>query len=115
MKIEQGRFYKTRNGRKVYVAGVLLPNVDGKQLVTYPVVGYLENEILYWTLEGRYRDSTGDYSLDLVAEWREPVTKVVTVYMHPNGNLYMSPWICPAAIASTRVLLTEGVFAEDKP
>jgi hypothetical protein len=97
----------------VYVAGVLLPNVDGKHLSTYPIVGYLGNEILNWTLEGRYGITFGPHKLDLVAEWREPVTREVTVYLYSDGDVSLMPY--GSAIASTRVTLTEGVFAEGKP
>ena len=112
MKIEAGKNYKTRDGRKVYVAGVLLPNVDGKHLSTYPITGYLRDEILNWTIDGRYGITFGPHKLDLVAEWREPVTKELTLYLYPNGDVCTVPRLGLYPIASTRVTLTEGQFAE---
>ena len=114
MQITAGKYYKTRDGRKAFVSAVEVPcerYCVNKRI--HPVLGYIGVGQCSWT-EAGHGDARCETEYDLVAEWREPVAKVVTVYMLPDGNV----WFCDPrkkSIASTRVTLTEGVFAEGKP
>ena len=112
MKIEAGKTYKMRNGKRVHVVAVATNNPFGKPS-SLPVVGYREDcgGITQWRTDGK-ESKFGESESDIVAEWREPVTKEITVYLWPNGEISFYP--ASFAIASTRVLLTEGVFAEGK-
>jgi hypothetical protein len=121
MKIEAGKFYKTRDGRKAFVVSVDLPNPFGGNS-TYTVSVYIEglsNRITV-TDRGRLYINTPDCAADLVAEWREPASEDRVVYLvRGHGGLM---WCecrenrdCPpkhgTIIGSTRVTVTEGVFA----
>jgi hypothetical protein len=61
MKIEAGKFYKTRDGRKAYVG-----SIDDDE--DYPVNGYLVEESDYWMADGKGNDHCG---LDLIAPWED--------------------------------------------
>lgn len=70
MKIEVGKFYKSRNGRKVTIY-VIRHNCDFE----YPVCGYMEGaaEFSTWTIDGSYGNSLFNCSnWDIVSEWEEP-------------------------------------------
>lgn len=75
MKIEAGKFYKTRNGDKACVVGII-PDELG---LSYPVMGYgiRKNGGGYsatWTLEGMHSVTQGPDEFDLVEEWKEPAS-----------------------------------------
>lgn len=81
MKIEAGKTYKTRNGRKVRVICTDM-RFDG-----YPVVGLVDygsdrEGAETFTAEGRFNHAIVDAPLDLVAEWREPAE----VWLVVGGN-----------------------------
>lgn len=72
MKIEAGKFYKTRNGRKARIYAV-----DGHG--EYPFHGaYLRDSdwVLHmWKAGGRNLDDHEESIYDLVSEWTEPKPK----------------------------------------
>lgn len=72
MKIEAGKFYRTRSGDKAFVSAVGLKCPFGEAAVPYPVTGFIETRIglKTWTLEGRAFTVAED-SCDLVAEWED--------------------------------------------
>jgi hypothetical protein len=61
MKIEAGRYYKTRDGRKV---GPMEP------LETESVYAMTDGDET-WTMEGKYSAYQCDMALDLIAEWTD--------------------------------------------
>jgi hypothetical protein len=93
MNIEAGKYYKTRDGRKAYVEHTSDPNpFQPKANEILLVRGYVDGlGSLSWRADGRFStDSTRKESLDLVAEWLEPV-KVsgwVNVYTNFLSRVY---------------------------
>lgn len=74
MKIEAGKFYKTREGRRAYISGVVAVNpFDDERPWVYPVAGYVNGcvNILSWTDEGFFYLDKEISHLDLIAEWEE--------------------------------------------
>jgi len=71
LKIEAGKYYRTRDGRKARIDCIIEP-VMGK--LKYPCVGELEGWLSKtppsWQLDGSF-DSV-EREQDLVAEWKEP-------------------------------------------
>ena len=71
MKLEPGKYYRTRGGRKVLIVATFDPFDDDSR---YPCIGYVEgigNEC--WQADGIY-SMAGAAQLDLVAEWvDEPI------------------------------------------
>lgn len=64
MKIETGKQYKTREGRKAYIVFIRI-----EVNVTWPVIGYIEGcpDADTWTLEGRFHLERTDGN-DLIEE-----------------------------------------------
>jgi hypothetical protein len=72
LKIEAGKYYKTRDGRKAFVAAVAI-NPFGTTPV-YPVWGFIGNDDYYWAESGEYYFRDRDPNpLDIISEWKEPV------------------------------------------
>jgi hypothetical protein len=73
LKLEAGKYYRTRDGRKAFVTAVAMENPFGAMNELYPVIGYVEGRYASasWTAEGflLMECERGD---DLVAEWVEP-------------------------------------------
>jgi hypothetical protein len=83
MKLEAGKYYKTRDGRRAYVAAVL-ENPLGAVGTCYPVLGYIGDIYASWRLDGR-ASREPEVPGDLIAEWREPREWTVYVYDHHDG------------------------------
>jgi hypothetical protein len=91
MKFEVGKFYKTRDGRKVEVIAVRAGLSFG-----HTVIGLVMNDpygdVTTWSADGNYGicPDSRELSADLVAEWRDPV-KVsgwLNYYKDDRGTLY---------------------------
>ena len=68
MKIEKGKFYKSRNGQKWEV---LTTNRNSED---YPIVAISEDgEIESFSINGHIIIDNDDDDFDLIAEWTEPV------------------------------------------
>jgi hypothetical protein len=115
MKIEPG-YYRTRGGLR---AQVLAVNVRGLTN-GYTVVGVLTGTAETWADNGTFRNSGQTSPNDLTEPWRDPITveRVVWIVRHSDGLLeaYASigtrqPNVDGTIIGSTRVTVTEGVFA----
>lgn len=66
MKLEAGKWYRTRDGRKAFVSFVHPHRKSHRN------VGFIENETVQsWSDYGEYTRQ-GSSSFDLVAEWTEP-------------------------------------------
>ena len=112
MKIEAGKYYRTRDGRKAFVSAVEVPcerYCVNKRI--HPVLGYIGVGQCSWT-EAGHGDARCETEYDLVDEWREPVTRELTLYLYPNGDVCTVPRLGNYPIGSARVTLIEGQFAE---
>lgn len=65
MKIEVGKSYRTRDGRKAAINQIVSMFTGG-----YPVAGYTGGMAYTWKLDGRFEE-TRTSGLDLVAPWEE--------------------------------------------
>lgn len=76
MQIEAGKYYRTRDGRKAFVAGII-PSGESE----YPCVGWVEGETNgeSWKIDGCFFAGS-DRDRDLVAEYREPVTREMLLF-----------------------------------
>lgn len=110
LKIEPGKYYRTRNKRKAYV-GYRHP--DWVQ-TSYPFVGHVE-EINETTLPKTWTDNGETYfseksDSDLVAEWVEPVVREVLVSLLPKQGLGFGEY--KDAIGNAMVTVREGEWAK---
>jgi hypothetical protein len=118
VNIEAGKAYKMRGGGKAVVTGCFGSNPFGGCDADFPFVGYsFDGKHRTWRKDGVFYDSHEKNFYDLVAEWREPATEERVAYLcrnehgawvdvfHPKAQPPLS------AIGSTRVTVTEGVFA----
>lgn len=77
LKIEAGKFYRTRDGHKAFVAAVMLPCPFAERVHTqYPVRGFVDGSdaAQCWRADGAWHGSDKEYKYDLVAEWRKPLS-----------------------------------------
>ena len=88
MKIEVGKFYKTRDGKK---ARIYATDGSGKHSIHGAV--FFDNSWLShrwtsytWTDEGIYRNGDTD-GLDLVSEWEEPKPKFKAWIHRTKGSI----------------------------
>lgn len=97
MKIEAGKFYKTRNGQKAYIYATNAPDSER------PIHGYVvwsdgEIRLYSWTALGGFWDNgdkPGKYGPDLISEWVEPAKKLYAylgaqsqVFMYEENNIH---------------------------
>ncbi|MBP2564514.1 hypothetical protein J2766_001073 [Agrobacterium tumefaciens] len=69
LTLEAGRYYRTRDGRKAYVAG--FNPFSKEEDRANAVSGWIEDGNCLWCRSGQYwKNKTSDF--DLVAEWVEP-------------------------------------------
>lgn len=93
MKIEVGKYYRLRDGRKAYVTGRQNDNPFTGQTAIYPWCGFAENDDAdySWTESGlKWADSEGcddgDDGGDIVGEWNDDVKVPVTAVLLDNGE-----------------------------
>ena len=73
MKLEAGKYYKTRNGLKAYVEFIRQDSLFGDYLTKYPAMGFIESYgEQMWKTNGEFNTSI-ENELDLISEWREPI------------------------------------------
>lgn len=87
MKLEVGKFYKTRGGKRAHVMGIIY---NTKSPMNYPVMGYIDEELSYdtWTLEGNINRSATEEKDDLIEEWREPIKIEGWINMYGGSSYY---------------------------
>lgn len=111
MQIEAGKFYRTRDGKKAYIAHIRNDDVHTSQLAIGFVYG--DANAMSWQLGGHlaFPREFGD---DLVEEWREPAFRKIAIYWMSDGQLHMAyaGLFPPPGEFKARALvtLTEGVF-----
>jgi hypothetical protein len=114
MKIEPGKYYKTRSGRKAFVAG-FDPFVESAYKEYF--VGTIEGVgVATWSIEGVWCYER-EHDRDLIEEWRSPVKRTVLMTMYRDDNkIYHVMRGKPSGhepVASVRVTLTEGEFEDE--
>ncbi len=73
MKLEAGKYYKTRNGLKAYVEFIRQHSPFGDYLTKYPAMGFIERYgEQRWKTNGEFNTFI-ENELDLISEWRELV------------------------------------------
>jgi hypothetical protein len=124
LKLETGKYYKTRDGRKVYLVATECPGdvLGDEQPRHWPVIGWVKGmpRIQMWHHGGRH-DSWKE-ELDLVAEWREPRTQTVTILMQACALPDAPPYVCVEGhqmpqfktLARKEITITEGEGIEPK-
>jgi hypothetical protein len=69
--LEAGKYYKTRDGRKAFVAGI---NPFGDRYDDDKAVGFINgNGTCSWSTNGTWMERADEDDFDLVAEWQEPM------------------------------------------
>lgn len=76
-----GQFYKSRDGRKAQI--FMLDNGRG---YTLGAIKSRDNtwSTCSWYSDGMFRAGKMEHDLDLVGEWREPIKKVMEVYINKD-------------------------------
>jgi hypothetical protein len=95
MKIEAGKYYRTRDGRKAFVVGVHPLAVQTPFVgVIYEQMDILRMTPCTWDNTGESPDSnTSSPEKDsLVAEWKEPAKGTVWVNINRNDNRLKDIW-----------------------
>lgn len=78
MQLEAGKYYKTRDGRKAFVAAVAMPNPFGASSA-YTARGYCNSTdtLFSWTVNGCEYSCGRTASGDLVSEWIDSPQEIV--------------------------------------
>jgi len=122
LKLEAGKYYKARNGEKVFISHIahenpFLPSTKDR----YPAKGWIRGQgTLHGWAEDGMRYVGDDHSpSDLIEEWKEPATKeaVIGLYRSNDGqyqwfgkfNHHDDYW---TLVGSRRIMLKEGEFIE---
>lgn len=73
MKIEAGNFYRTRNGKRAFVAAIIPDPPFAMTLNIHPAMGYIEgvNGKYSWSSEGKFTTANCIDQYDLIAEWED--------------------------------------------
>jgi len=73
IKIEAGKYYRTREGKQAFVAALAQSPFDKDPV---PYIGYVKGhklqEQFWWSEAGRAQPDGNEDPFDLVAEWQEP-------------------------------------------
>lgn len=92
MKLEAGKYYRTRGGKKAYVASVENPF---DKFDEYPVLGLVDGdeEAQTWDSDGSYY---GTHSMsdprDLITDWRDDATVRGFVLVNAAGEVKTMPF-----------------------
>lgn len=101
MKLEVGKYYKTRDGRKV---GPMVEDFEGDYMALHPDLGYL----VTWMHDGvRWRHEPG---IDIVSEWATPTTGTLAELDVKPGDVVA---LIEACLVSSGVLGLEATVDHD--
>ena len=88
LKLEAGKYFRTRGGRKAYLLGRFPEGVCGGTLEGAVVCDNGDWDCIGWGADGRIYADGRDDADDLVAEWIEPVAGAeVLLLRFTNGRL----------------------------
>lgn len=101
MKIEAGKFYRTRDGRRARVTEVCFSNGE-----SYPILGFLGTVAAAWTDDGRFLNAVEDSPADLIAEWvDEPIRKTLAEMSQEVDDAWLDRWSTLTPYASLAAIL----------
>lgn len=83
LTLEPGKYYRTRDGRKAYVAGI---SPFESTASDYRLCGYVEDGVSCegWTVDGCITEGL-EFGEDPISEWREPVKVAGYVNVYEGG------------------------------
>jgi hypothetical protein len=86
MKIEVGKFYKTRDGRKARIYAV-----DGRDYTKIHGAVFEDGgwASLTWFENGIFYIDGKEYVLDLVSEWEEPKPRMLAYFSRYSGEVFL--------------------------
>ena len=104
MKLEEGKYYRTKSGRKVKCIAVSVMDHDA----AYGALCDLNDGDYFapYTVDGRYHPKLTDDEWDIVAEWKEPKKYSAQAYLWSDGKLtgdYEKPLV-PGCVESPYVV-----------
>lgn len=113
MKIEAGKYYRTRGGDKVFVGGFVLPSpARATHSSPYPVRGYIgSGDEECWTADGFYRQTKDPSFQDLVEEWREP--RKVEINVWERGNMLFPAAASAGSYPNCRLIAKATIIEGD--
>ena len=120
LKIEAGKYYKLRNGKKAFCRCVALPDPFSNSISDFCVtISYAGCATAHRRLDGRGCTSSLD-DADIVSEWCEPhveqvVLRTILNTLHPNNRPFLVVGTDPypnhyEVLAMRRVTVKEGEF-----
>ena len=109
MQINAGQYYRTRGGKKAFVAAVENPFQPSS---SWPMCGWIDGYQMAseWAIDGRHTPA-GESQADLIAEWKEPVTETYWCCLWNDGGVSIhsiKPQPQPLLKAIKQVTITEG-------
>jgi len=113
------KWFKTRDGRKVKCVYRYSDNKVSDGIGESGYAFYCPNHFTCFHVQAdgcvRSQDREWAYDRDIISIWHEPIEREVTVYLWDNGLVTLNPnsgWTIETQIASTKVKLIEGTFAQ---
>lgn len=110
LTLEAGKYYKTREGEKAFVAFVR----QDKCNACHQAIGHIvDGDFKAWRKDGGYMQSNMASNCDIIEEWKEPEVISVRVYLGNDGKIYadrQGQIRIDNPVASTIATLTEGTF-----
>ena len=106
MNIEVGSHFKTRDGRKAYVAA-RHPHIGAGEPCVF--IGWIEGSCIWHSWGESGAAMIGAW--DLVSKWREPITREGTLWLFDGGTTIFAPCeisYSARVIAKKTVRITEG-------
>lgn len=83
-KFDLGKFYKTRDGRKAQI--FMLDNGRGYMLGAIKSRDNMWSTCSWYT-DGMFCSGKNEHDLNLVGEWREPLKRVMEVWIDPMNQI----------------------------
>jgi hypothetical protein len=107
LKIEAGKYYRTRDGRKVFV--IQSGPWPGQEMI-FPVAGWLEGAkaLKHWSCDGTYTNHPTEH--DLVEEWKEPASGMAYLRRDATGEVYITSSRTGTGEVIGSARLVEGKF-----
>lgn len=107
MKLEAGKYYRTRSGMKAFVGAICPYECHPFQ----KVVGWIGGSCFTWAMSGQW--GSGSNNPDLVAEWVDPPTtlealKAIRATYKQPVNAYTPEWAKMLSDADAAIAAAEA-------